>query len=169
MVAGVGNDDGRALAAAGWAVAYMLRDLSSAKELIDRAVDLNPNLAVARMYSGWINLWLGYPELAIEQINRAHRLDPVSFTFSVMAHACFFLGRHEEALDQAQHMLRRSPNNTVGMRIGAASAALAGHTEVARQLAARLQAADPLFSTSRLEKYLGPYKRRALWRNTRKA
>lgn len=77
-----------------------------------------------------------------------------------MAHACFFLDRYEEALDQAQHMLRRSPNNTVGMRIGAASAALAGHADVARQLATRLRAADPLFSTSRLETYLGPYKRR---------
>jgi TolB-like protein/class 3 adenylate cyclase/tetratricopeptide (TPR) repeat protein len=159
MVARVGNDDGRALASAGWAVAYVLRDLSSAKELIDRAVELNPNLASARLYSGWINLWLGYPELAIEQINRAHRLDPVSFTFSAMAHACFFLDRYEEALDQAQHMLRRSPDNSVGFRIGAASAALAGHSDIAHQLAARLQAADPAFSVSRLEKYLGPYKR----------
>jgi adenylate cyclase len=42
IVARVGNDDGRALAAAAWAVAYMLRDLPSAKELIDRAVELNP-------------------------------------------------------------------------------------------------------------------------------
>jgi TolB-like protein len=33
MVARVGNDDGRALAAAGWAVAYVLRDLSSANSL----------------------------------------------------------------------------------------------------------------------------------------
>lgn len=160
LVARVGNDDGRALAAAGWAVAYVLRDLSSAKELIDRAVEFNPNLAVARIYKGWINVWLGYPELAMEEIKRAHRLDPVSFIFSVMAHAYYFLGRYEEALDQAQHMLRRSPNNTVGMRIGAASAALAGQTDVARELVARLQTADPLFCTSRLERYLGPYKRR---------
>jgi adenylate cyclase len=159
MVARVGNDDGRALAAAGWAVAYVLRDLSSAKELIDRAVELNPNLAAARIYSGWINIWLGFPELAIEQINRAHRLDPVSFTFAAMAHASFFLDRYEEALDQAQHVLHRSPDNSVGFRIGAASAALAGHSDIAHQLAARLQAADPAFSVSRLEKYLGPYKR----------
>src|SRR6476660_1409148 len=41
IVARVGNDDSRALASAGWAVAYVLRDLSSAKQLIDRAVELN--------------------------------------------------------------------------------------------------------------------------------
>jgi adenylate cyclase len=60
IVARVGSDDGRALAGAAWAVAYMLRDLPSAKKLIDRAVELNPNLANAQAYSGWISLWLGH-------------------------------------------------------------------------------------------------------------
>src|ERR1700747_2103442 len=75
------NDDGRALAAAGFAVAYLLRDLSSAKELIDRAVELNPSLVNAQTNGGWISLWLGHPELAVEQLSRAQRLDPVSDSF----------------------------------------------------------------------------------------
>jgi adenylate cyclase len=134
MVARVGNDDGRALAHAGWAVAYVLRDLSSAKQLIDRAVELNPNFANAWINGGWINIWLGHPELAIEQLSRAHRLDPISITFGGMAHACYFLDRYEEALDQARHMLRRNPDNHTGLRIGAASAAFAGRVDEAHQL-----------------------------------
>jgi tetratricopeptide (TPR) repeat protein len=159
MVARVGNDDGRALAAAGWAVAYVLRDLSSAKELLDRAVELNPNLAIAWIFSGWINIWLGHPEPAVDQLNRAHRLDPASIAFSAKAHACFFLDRYEEALDQAQHLLLLSPDNHGALRIGAASAAFAGRADVARQLATRLEAVDPAFRVVRLKEYLGPYRR----------
>jgi tetratricopeptide (TPR) repeat protein len=122
-------------------------------------VELNPNLANAWINGGWINIWLGHPELAIEQLSRAHRLDPVSFTFAAMAHACYFLDRYEEALDQAQHMLRRNPDNHTGLRIGAASAAFAGRVDEAHQLVARLQAVDPAFCISRLREYLGPYQR----------
>ena len=159
MVARVGNDDGGALTYAGWAVAYVLRDLSSAKELIDRALELNPNLASAWTNSGWINIWLGRPEVAVEHLSHADRLDPRSAHFTGMAHACFFLDRYEQALDQAQHLLRRSPDNHAALRIGAASAAFAGRTDVAQQLAARLQAIDLAFSVSRLKEYIGPYER----------
>ncbi|WP_312016938.1 adenylate/guanylate cyclase domain-containing protein [Bradyrhizobium jicamae] len=160
IVALVGNDDGRALAGAGWAVAYMLRDLPSGKELIDRAVELNPNLVNAQASGGWISLWLGHPEIAVEQLSRAQRLDPVSTSFPIpMAHAYYFLERYEEALDQAQHFLQRHPDMHPALRIGAASAAFAGRDDVAHQLACRLLEVDPAFSVSRIGKYLGPYRR----------
>jgi TolB-like protein/class 3 adenylate cyclase len=159
-VARVGSDDGRALAAAAWSVAYVLRDLRSAKELIDRAVELNPNLVNAQANGGWISLWQGHLELAIEQLNRAQRLDPVSDSFPVAtAHAYFFLERYEEALDRARHFLQRLPNAHAALRIGAASAAFAGRGDAAYQLANRLLEIDPAFSISRLSEYLGPYQR----------
>jgi hypothetical protein len=52
LLHGVGQDDGVALGEAAWAVAYLLRDLSSARQLIDRALELNPNLASAWAISG---------------------------------------------------------------------------------------------------------------------
>ena len=162
IVARVGNDDGVALAQAGWAVAYILRDLSSAKGLIDRAIELNPNLASAWNSNGWVNLWLGSPTIASEQLHRAYRLDPSptsGSTFTGLAHACFFLDQYEEALVHAEQMLRRNPDAHPGLRIGAASAAFAGRTDLAHHLGARLQAIDPTFGISRLREYLGPYQR----------
>ena len=160
IVARVGQDDGVALGEAAWAVAYLLRDLSSARQLIDRALELNPNLASAWANSGWINIWQGHPDLAIEHLDRAERLDPGSLrltSFAAMAHARFFLGEYERALGLAEGTLRHSPDAHVCLRIGAASAAFAGHIDTAHRLAARLQVIDPAFGVSRLREYLGPY------------
>ena len=164
MVARVGQDDGVALSEAAWAVAYLLRDLSSARQLIDRALELNPNLAGAWANSGWINIWQGHPDLAIEHLGRAERLDPGSLrltNFAATAHARFFLGEFEKALALAERMLRHSPDAHVCLRIGAASAAFAGHIDTAHGLAARLQIIDPAFGVSRLGEYLGPYQKAA--------
>ena len=112
IVSRVGNDDGVALAQAGWAVAHVLRDLPSAEELIDRALELNPNLASAWISIGWVNIWLGNPEIALEQLRRARRLDPEPAGTAVagLAHAYFFLQRYGEALAQAEHVVRRNPD-----------------------------------------------------------
>jgi TolB-like protein/class 3 adenylate cyclase len=164
IVARVGQDDGVALGEAAWAVAFLLRDLSSARQLIDQALELNPNLASAWSNSGWINIWQGRPDLAIDHLGRAERLDPGSLrltSFAAMAHARFFLGEYEKALSLAEEMLRHSPDAHVCLRIGAASAAFADRIDTAHGLAARLQVIDPAFGVSRLREYLGPYQRSA--------
>jgi adenylate cyclase len=163
MIARVGHDDGLALGQAGWAVAYVLRDLQSGRQLIDRALELNPNLSSAWISSGWISVWEGNPGLAMKHLERAERLDPGAIaittisSLSTMAHACFFLGRHEEALTLAERVVGYNPSAHPALRIGAASAAFAGHSDAAHRLAARLQALDPVFRVSRLREYLGPY------------
>jgi adenylate cyclase len=164
IVARIGQDDGVALGEAAWAVAYLLQDLSSARQLIDRALELNPNLASAWAISGWLNTWQGHPDLAIEHLGRAERLDPGSLrltSFAAMAHAHFFLGEYEKALSLAEEMLRHSPDAHVCLRIGAASAAFADRIDTAHGLAARLQGIDPAFAVSRLREYLGPYQKSA--------
>ena len=98
--------------------------------------------------------------MAIEHLSRAERLDPGSLrltSFAAMAHARFFVGEYERALGLAEGMLRHSPDAHVCLRIGAASAAFAGHIDTAHGLATRLQAIDPAFGVSRLGEYLGPY------------
>ncbi|SEP24144.1 adenylate cyclase [Rhodospirillales bacterium URHD0017] len=165
MVSRVGQDDSVALSHTAWAVARVLHNLPSAKELIDRALERNPNLASAWASSGFINLWMGHPDIAMQHVDRAGRLDPspasisMAVKRSVMAHACFYLGRHEDALAWAEQMLQYIPDSHPGLRIGAASAAFADRCGDAHRLAARLQVIDPAMRVSRLGEYLGPYQR----------
>jgi tetratricopeptide (TPR) repeat protein len=164
IVLRVGQDDAEALSSTAWAVAYILRDLAHAKLLVDRAVALNPNLAIGWARSGWINLWSGNPAVAVEHLTRAMRLDPLpghipGSVLAAMAHALFFLGKYDEATAWAERMVRENPDTHPGLRIFVASAAFAKMTDLAREGAKRLGSIDPEFRISRLASYLGPYQK----------
>ena len=92
-----GNDDAFALAAGGYALVYVVRDLEVGAALIDRALVLNSNSAEAWFYGGWVKTWLGEPELALERFARAMRLNPLDPRMHVIragtAFAHFLLGR----------------------------------------------------------------------------
>ena len=165
IITRVGQDDGVALGQAAWAAAGVLRDVGSANSLVCRALEMNPNLASAWEASGWINVWLGHPDVALDHLARAERLDPGSVSPSTttgLAHAYFFLGRHEEALAVAERSLQHSPDQHAALRIAAASAAFAAHIDVAYRFGARLHLADPTLNLSNLAGYLGPYQESAL-------
>ncbi len=70
----LGKDDAIALAASGWALAFVVRDLEVGAGLVDRALVLNSNSAEAWSLGGWVKNWLGEPEAAIERFARAMRL-----------------------------------------------------------------------------------------------
>ena len=87
--ADIGTDDAVALCWAGHVHAYFFRDLDRALLLIDRALDLDVNLAVAWQRSGWVRGYAGDPERAIESLNKAIRLNPLGTGFllgHVLAH-----------------------------------------------------------------------------------
>ncbi len=157
----LGQDDAVALTLTAWAIAFARRDIDSAGGHIRRALMLNPNLASAWLYRGWIHLWSGNAAEAVDDFAHATRLDPLNESgewLSGKAHLNFFLGRHEDALRLAEGMVQRAPEGHSGLRIGSASAAFAGKLDVARKLGARLLQTDPAFRLSRLEEYLGPYR-----------
>ena len=133
----LGKDDAIALAASGWALAYVVRDLEVGAALIDRALVLNSNLAEAWYFGGWVKNWLGEPEPAIERFARAMRLSPLDPRVTAMragtAHAHFFLGRYDEAASWAAMALQDNPDYQPGLRIAAASNAMAGRPEQAHQ------------------------------------
>jgi TolB-like protein len=101
-----GWDDALALARAGHALATSVGDLDRAAAMIDRARNLNPNLAIAWYASGWLRNLLGEPETAIEHMAYAIRLsprDPETCRMQAgMGFALFLLNRYDEALDWAQ-------------------------------------------------------------------
>ena len=157
----VGRDDAVALAFTSYAIAFLLRDLGFAEEQAARALALNSNLANARVFSGYINLWAGNPLGTVRDVERAERLDPLNYSpnwKSATAHAYYFIDRHEECLRIAESIWQRNPTAHIGLRLGAASAAFAGQMEVARTFASGLQRIDPAFRVSRLANYLGPYR-----------
>ena len=72
----LGKDDAIALAASGYALAYVVRDLGVGAALIDRALVLNSNLAEAWFYGGWVKIWLGEPERGDRALRACHAPEP---------------------------------------------------------------------------------------------
>jgi len=159
----LGKDDAIALVAGGYALAYVVRDPGVGAALIDRALVLNSNLAEAWNFGGWVKTWLGEPELAIERFARAMRLSPldprVTGIRAGTAHAHFFLGRYDEAASWAAMALQDNPDHQPGLRIDAASNAMAGRPEQAHKAVARLQQLNPALHVSTLKDVVGPYRR----------
>ncbi len=159
----LGRDDAAVLSAAGFALAYVVGDLDDGAAYIDRALALNPNLAVAWLDSGSARLWLGEPDLAIEHLARAMRLSPLDPLIGIMqaetAHAHFFAGRYDVASSWAGMALREGPDSLNALRIAVASNALAGRLEQAQKMLARLRQFDPALRVSNLRDRLGPYRR----------
>jgi TolB-like protein/class 3 adenylate cyclase len=159
----LGKDDAVAVAAGGWALAYVVRDLDLGAALIDRALVLNSNLAEAWSFGGWVKLWLGEPKAAIERFAHAMRLSPLDPWVAGMragiAHAHFFLGRYDDAASWAAMALQYNPDHQPALRIGAASHALAGRLEQAQKAVVRLQQVYPTLCISDLKNVLGPYRR----------
>jgi len=164
----LGKDDAIALAAGGFALAFVVGDLGVGAALIDRALVLNSNLVEAWNYSGWAKIWLGEPETALERFARAMRLSPLDPRATGMragtAHAHFFLGRYDEAASWAAMALQDNPDYQPGLRIAAASNAMAGRPEQARRAVARLRQLNPSLRVSTLKDLLSPYRREDLSR-----
>jgi adenylate cyclase len=157
----LGKDDAIALGAGGNALAFVVRDLGVGAGLIDRALVLNSNLAEAWNFGGWVKIWLGEPEAAIERFARAMRLSPLDPWLLGMragtAYAHFFLGRYDEAASWAAMALQDNPHYQPGLRIAAASNAMAGRPEQAHKAVARLRQLNPTLRVSNLKDVLGPY------------
>ena len=157
----LGKDDAIALAAGGNALVYVVRDLGVGAALIDRALVLNSNLAEAWFYGGWAKNWLREPEAAIERFARAMRLNPLDPRMSGMragtAAAHFFLGRYDGAASWAAMALQGNPDYQPGLRMAAASNAMAGRPEQAHKAVARLRQLNPALRVSSLKDALGPW------------
>jgi TolB-like protein len=153
LAAELGRDDASALAPAGFVLAR-LGDLDAAAAFIDRALTLNVNLARAWQFSGWVRIWLGEVELAILHATRAMRFSPVDPWLCSMqtavAFAHFFAGRHDEACTWATMALRER-HFQPALRIAAASNALAGRIEKAREAVAHLRRINPSLRLSNLK------------------
>jgi TolB-like protein/tetratricopeptide (TPR) repeat protein len=159
----LGRDDAFVLGACGSALAYVVGDLDAGAALLDSALALNPNLADAWMWGGWIKIWLGEPDEAVARFERAVRLSLIGLrTYGLryaMAHAHFFAGRYEEASSWAAMAMRNRSDIQPVLLIDAASNAFADRSARARKSMARLRELYPALRLSNVRHVLGPYRR----------
>jgi adenylate cyclase len=141
------KDDARVLTLAGFGLAYVVGEVEEAAVLLARAVQLDPNLVLARAWMGWIDLYLGEVDAAIEQLQVAMRVsprDPRNYaTLTAMANALFLAGRNDEASTWATMAVREQPNYLAGQRVMMACHAVAGRIDQARQACAVALQIDP--------------------------
>jgi TolB-like protein len=154
----LGKDDAVALARGGHALGHFGGDLDSCIALLDRALVLNPNLAAAWFLGGFLRLWRGEPDEAIERFAHAMRLSPLDSEMyrmqagTAMAH--LLAGRFDAASSWAEKAFREMPVFVMVIGIIAASHALAGRTDEARRAMQHLRRLDPALRLSNLGDWL---------------
>lgn len=150
----IGRDNFLALGSAGFALAGLLDEHERGAALLDESLVLNPNASPTLIQSGFVRTWMGEPELAIQQLQRAMHNSPVDvLMFSMhtgMALAHFVAGRDEEAYAWAEKALRRNPIAAPAIRVAAASAALLGRLPDATKYMSLLRQLDPELRVSNL-------------------
>ncbi|WP_026187274.1 winged helix-turn-helix domain-containing protein [Ensifer sp. BR816] len=154
----LGRDDAVALTRGGHALGHLAGDLDSGIALLDRAKYLNPNLAPAWFLGGFLRAFRGETDAAIEHLEHAVRLSPLDPEMFRMqagtALAHFFAGRFDSASAWAEKAAGNLPSFLVAVSLVAASHALAGRMDKARQAMQRLRALDPSLRVSNLKDWL---------------
>ena len=158
----LGPDDATALAGAGYALVFVVHDLDKGAAILDRALQLNPNLAGTLVSCGWTYAFLGEPDQAIKYIDDARRLsplDPMSFrTLGAAAFAHFVAGRYDDASLWAEKALQERENYLPAIRDLAAANALAGRDAEAQAAVAQLRKVNPAMRVSSVKEWL-PFRR----------
>jgi adenylate cyclase len=104
------NDDAFALARSGHVLTYLAHEYDRGASMVEQAVALNPNLAIAWFSRGWVSLMCGEAERAIESFDRMIRLSPLDplriGAWTGSSFASFHLGRYEEGCASAMKSIQ---------------------------------------------------------------
>jgi TolB-like protein len=142
----VAGDDPGVLADAAMALAVLGEDLDAMIALVDRALAFNPSYARGWHISGFLRLWAGQTDLAIEHGELALRLSPRARTGeeAFLIGTALFFGRHfEEAVPRLWVAIEAMPALPNPYRYLAACYAHMGLLDEARAMIARLRAIMP--------------------------
>ena len=150
--------DAVALCWSGHAIAHVVGDITTGLTLVDRALQLNPNLAVAWQRSGWLRIYAGECKLAIDHIERATRLNPADplmhLALSARAFAHLLLEEFEEACEFARRALTLQSEWPAALRVLAMSHAMVGRNDAAGKAIARLIKQQPQLRLSNLHEQI---------------
>ena len=139
----VANEDADVLARAANMLGALGDDLAASETMADRAIALNPGSSQVWLFSGFIRLRSGKPDLAAEHIEMAMRLDPMNPSRSIMVGALgqarFQQGRFEDAAPLLREAAHES-DTPLRQALLAACLGQLGMVEEARTAMARYRA-----------------------------
>jgi len=136
------GDDPNTLGRAAHALGYSGGDLGAATALVDRCLELNTSYASGWINSGWLRLWAGQPDLAIEHLETGLRLNPRDRLHgAVMGIGVghFFARRLENAAAMLLRSLQERPNWVPTYRFLASCYAHMGRLDEAREMIERVR------------------------------
>ena len=140
------SDDPTVLTVLGAAL-ILARDLASGSAFLEKALALDPNSAWAWNRSGWLHVFLGRPQVAIEHFERALRvspLDPMNFSALIgIGCAHFKAARYEECVVWAAKGVAERPSAVWAHRVLASAYAHLGWLDQARHEVSVLLTAVP--------------------------
>jgi adenylate cyclase len=140
-------DDAMATYLYGYVQKRLHRNLEQALVAFQRAIALDPNLAVAQNYIGQIKVFLGRPADAAEHTLKAIQLSPrdpqLAEWYYQMALTKIHQQRDAEAVEWARRGVQTNPNLRYPYRILAAALGLTGRIDEARAVAAELRRRYP--------------------------
>jgi adenylate cyclase len=143
----VAGDDPGVLTHAGHVLGYFGEDIKAAIGLMDRSLELNPSFAHGWRWSGWIRLYAGQADLAIEHFQTSLRLSPRDRTagrLTGIGIAHFFNRRFDDAAATLLVSLEELPAHATPYRFLASCYAHMGRLDEAREIVSRLRAVTPV-------------------------
>jgi len=157
----VAGDDPGVLTHAAHVFAYFGEDIKGAIALVDRSLELNPSFAHGWRWSGWIRLYAGQTDLAVEHFETSVRLSPRDRTagrLTGIGIAQFFSRRFNDAAATLLLSLEELPTHATPHRFLASCYAHMGRLDEAREIVKRLRTITPVVVPS-LIPYRNPEQR----------
>jgi adenylate cyclase len=151
------GEDPEVLIMVGSITALQGGDFSGGIAMVNKAIALNPNSAVAFRTAGGLYARAGDATRAFASYERAERLDPFDsgpsdYSGQIIAH--FVTGAYDDALECCDKSLRDRPRSAAGLRYRAACLGLLGRLEEARQTVQRLRELVPDFTVARARHHI---------------
>jgi adenylate cyclase len=151
-----GQDDAYALSYAAFALVWVSREHDLGMSFADKAVSVNPNLALSWLMRGATATFLGKHDEALKSLELTTRISPVGVDFYVahafMAFAHLFLGDYPKSIAAASTSISYMPTWLVPLLPHTAAEALTGDMCGAGKSLAKLRALNPDLRLSTIDR-----------------